>query len=135
MKEISREERLLKLDSLRGRTLYLNIPEGVLHREEFECAAWYKIHALKPGNYGFVIRDEDIKEAYAAPREDKIRTVVQLDTTVIEQDLRSRWGGVALNPPATFQPYNSSVRILVHVDPFNIPDCYTVKPGLVNAIR
>lgn len=117
MEANNKAEHAARIRSLKGRTFTLVVGEGVAFRERFEYAAWYKLHQLKPGTYTFTLTDEELSNSSARWWDETATTYVTVPSTVIEQDMRSRYGGVAISKYEEFEPYEDICTICMFINP------------------
>lgn len=81
---------------------YLTIPAGIVKRESFECAAWYRDHALVPGVYPVTLNISKLwdwnGERTVLFERDCYLTALDVPSTVVAAYLGTLWGGMPIGP-------------------------------------
>lgn len=84
---------------------HITIPAGVIKRELYECAAWYRDHALTPGTYPVTLnirsRGTWTGERWIEFERDCYLTALDVPSTIVGAYLGSLFGGVPIGPDRT----------------------------------
>lgn len=84
---------------------HVTIPPGVVKREHYECAAWFRDHALTPGTYPVTLRIDKLHtwngERTIELAQDCYLTALDVPSTIVAAYLGSLFGGVPIGPDRT----------------------------------
>lgn len=84
---------------------HITIPPGVIKRELYECAAWFRDHALTPGTYPVVLNIRHLNtfngERTVEVGWDCYLTALNVPSTIVAAYLGSLFGGVPIGPDRT----------------------------------